>query len=163
MFCLASAVSPTHSGDSPIYATHHLASQAYPTNAAQSDLYQMQNNNNNNNNSPPQFYASPAAQPTHQVRIMISLCLCEMNELASNIHIELYYSIYQFMLFQMYHPTSSSSPSSHQLYGNMLGAPPALTNLGYASTWHSSTDYGLFPNSYHYQASEYIPIIGDLR
>lgn len=60
----------------------------------------------------------------------------------------------------MYH-TSSSSPS-HQIYGNVLSAP-TLSNLSYASTWHSSTDYGMFQNSYHYQAPEYIPIIGDLR
>lgn len=60
---------------------------------------------------------------------------------------------------QMYHP-SPASPS--QMYGNMLNAP-TLTNLGYASTWHSGADYGMFQNSYHYQAPEYIPIISDLR
>lgn len=118
----ASAVSPTHSGDSPVYASHHLASQAYSTGAtAQVDLYQMPNSNN----SPPQFYATPAAPTTHQ----------------------------------MYHP-SPSSPS--QIYGNMLNAP-TLTNLSYPSTWHSGSDYGMFQNSYHYQAPEYIPIISDLR
>lgn len=64
MLTKASAVSPTHSGDSPIYATHHLTPQPYPTTAqTQSDLYQLQNNNN----SPPQFYATPATQTTHQV------------------------------------------------------------------------------------------------
>lgn len=118
----ASAVSPTHSGDSPVYASHHLPSQSYSTGAtAQVDLYQMPNNNS----SPPQFYASPAVPATHQ----------------------------------MYHPTPSS-PS--QIYGNMLNAP-TLTNLSYASSWHSGSDYGMFQNSYHYQAPEYIPIISDLR
>lgn len=120
-------MSPTHSGDSPVYTSHHLASQPYSTgSAAQVDLYQMPNNNNNN--SPPQFYATPAAasQSTHQ----------------------------------MYHHPSQSSPS--QIYGNMLNAS-TLTNLSYASTWHSSADYGMFQNSYHYQAPEYIPIISDLR
>lgn len=60
----ASAVSPTHSADSPVYATHHLTSQAYSTaTPTQSDLYQMPSSNN----SPPPFYASTAAPATHQV------------------------------------------------------------------------------------------------
>ncbi|XP_031641230.1 T-related protein [Contarinia nasturtii] len=118
---ITSAVSPTHSGDSPVYTSHHLASQAYSTGAtAQVDLYQMPNGNN----SPPQFYATATAPNTHQ----------------------------------MYHPTPAS-PS--QIYGNMLNTP-ALTNLSYASTWHSTADYGMFQNTYHYQAPEYIPIISDL-
>lgn len=121
LFCsTASAVSPSHSGDSPVYASHHLAPQVYSTGAAaQVDLYQMPNNNG----SPPQFYATPAAPASHQ----------------------------------MYHPTPSS-PS--QIYG-LNG--PTLTNLGYASTWHSGSDYGMFQNSYHYPAPEYIPMISDLR
>lgn len=119
----ASAVSPSHSCDSPVYASHHLTPQVYSSGAAtQVDLYQMPNNNG----SPPQFYATPAASATHQ----------------------------------MFHPTPSS-PS--QIYGNMLNGP-TLTNLGYAaSTWHSGSDYGMFQNSYHYPAPEYIPMISDLR
>lgn len=65
-----------------------------------------------------------------------------------------------FVLFllQVYHQNSPSS--SHQIYGNVLNT--SLTNLGYASSWHTSGDYGMFQNSYHYQTPEYLPI-GDLR
>lgn len=59
---------------------------------------------------------------------------------------------------QVYHQNSPSS--SHQIYGNVLNT--SLTNLGYASSWHTSGDYGMFQNSYHYQTPEYLPI-GDLR
>lgn len=62
---------------------------------------------------------------------------------------------------QVYHPTPSVSPS-HQLYSNVLN-PTTITNLGYSSSWHGSSDYNVFQNSYHYQTPEYIPIIGDLR
>uniref|UniRef100_A0A1B0CVS4 Putative tbx2 n=1 Tax=Lutzomyia longipalpis TaxID=7200 RepID=A0A1B0CVS4_LUTLO len=63
--------------------------------------------------------------------------------------------------YQVYHPTPAVSPS-HQLYGNVLNAP-TITNLGYSSTWHSGSDYGVFQNSYHYQAPEYVPLIGELE
>ncbi|XP_037025403.1 T-related protein isoform X3 [Bradysia coprophila] len=58
----------------------------------------------------------------------------------------------------VYHPTPSSP--SHQIYGNVLN--PTLTNLGYSTSWHSGADFGVYPNSYHYQTSEYIPIISEL-
>lgn len=54
---------------------------------------------------------------------------------------------------QLYYPTSIS-PSSHQIYSNV-----GFSNFSYATGWHGTGDYGLFPNTYHYQPAEYIPLI----
>lgn len=59
----------------------------------------------------------------------------------------------------LYYP-SSLSPT-HQLYGNVI-SPTSFGNFGYsASGWHGAGDYGLFQSAYHYQPTEYIPIIND--
>ncbi|XP_001662072.2 T-related protein [Aedes aegypti] len=61
---------------------------------------------------------------------------------------------------QIYHPTPTVSPN-HQLYGNVLNAP-AITNIGYSTTWHGASDYSVYQSSYHYPTAEYIPMIGDI-
>ncbi|XP_073837436.1 T-domain transcriptional activator brachyenteron isoform X3 [Musca autumnalis] len=63
---------------------------------------------------------------------------------------------------QVYHPTPTS-PSSHQLYSNVLNGPSALS---YPTTsWHNGTaaDYGLYQNpaAYAYQ-TEYIPLVSEI-
>jgi brachyury protein len=69
--------------------------------------------------------------------------------------------IYSTPAHQIYHPTPAVSPTSHQLYSNVLN-PTTITNLGYSSSWHPSSDYSVFQNTYHYQTPEYIPIISDI-
>lgn len=142
-------MSPTHSSSgSPGYAsspgyTTHLTHQYSPTvTTSQSDLYQA------SNSSPPQIYTSNAA---HQVIVLnygnILLFKCTEPHLIC------------VPCLKVYHPTPSSP--SHQIYGNVLN--PTITNLGYSTSWHSGAEFGVYPNSYHYQTSEYIPIISELR
>ncbi|XP_065360522.1 T-related protein isoform X1 [Calliphora vicina] len=65
---------------------------------------------------------------------------------------------------QVYHPTPTS-PSSHQLYTNVLNPPSALSYP--ASSWHngSAAEYGLYQNpaaaAYAYQ-TEYIPLVSEI-
>lgn len=65
---------------------------------------------------------------------------------------------------QVYHPTPTS-PSSHQLYSNVLNPPSALTYP--ANSWHNSsaTEYGIYQNpaaaAYAYQ-TEYIPLVSEI-
>lgn len=60
----------------------------------------------------------------------------------------------------LYSYPSSLSPS-HQIYGNVIN-PSSFGNFGYnAPAWHSTSDYGLFQSTYHYQPAEYIPIINE--
>ncbi|XP_013104120.1 T-related protein isoform X2 [Stomoxys calcitrans] len=64
---------------------------------------------------------------------------------------------------QVYHPTPTS-PSSHQLYSNVLNGPSALSYP--TSSWHngSAADYGLYQNpaaAYAYQ-TEYIPLVSEI-
>jgi hypothetical protein len=55
---------------------------------------------------------------------------------------------------QLYYPTSLSP--THQIYGNV-----GFSNFSYAPGWtHSTADYGLFQNTYHYQP-EYISLINE--
>lgn len=65
---------------------------------------------------------------------------------------------------QLYYPTSVS-PTTHQIYGNVLNSN-GFSNFGYSSSgWpHTTTvtgDYGLFQGTYHYQPTEYIPLINN--
>ncbi|KAM7355763.1 T-domain transcriptional activator brachyenteron isoform 2-T2 [Cochliomyia hominivorax] len=65
---------------------------------------------------------------------------------------------------QVYHPTPTS-PSSHQLYTNVLNSSSALSYP--ANTWHNSSaaEYGLYQNpaaaAYAYQ-TEYIPLVSEI-
>jgi brachyury protein len=62
---------------------------------------------------------------------------------------------------QIYYPPSLSP--THQIYGNVI-SPTGFSNFGYSATgWHGSSDYGLFQSTYHYQPTEYIPIISETR
>lgn len=168
-YSLAPAVSPAHSGgspgynSSPGYSTHHLTHQ-YPTTTCQSDLYQPSSVTS-------QMY--PTA-PTHQVIFQTNSIFIFMIFNCYKIHItaipineqhqiKLYFNqniIFVLLLIQIYH--SSPSSPTHQIYGNVV-SPTTITNLGYSLSCHPASDYGVFPNSYHYQSSEYIPIITDLR
>ena len=71
---------------------------------------------------------------------------------------------YAAPVHQVYHPTPTS-PSSHQLYSNVLNPPSALTYP--ASSWHNSSaaEYGIYQNSaaaaYAYQ-TEYIPLVSEM-
>uniref|UniRef100_A0A1B0D407 Uncharacterized protein n=1 Tax=Phlebotomus papatasi TaxID=29031 RepID=A0A1B0D407_PHLPP len=107
----------------------------------------------------PGYVSSPGSYTTHHLtphNQYISATPADGYQPAGGSPTPLYTSSYQ-----VYHPTPAVSPS-HQLYGNVLNAP-TITNLGYSSTWHSGTDYGVFQNSYHYQAPEYVPLIGELE
>lgn len=65
---------------------------------------------------------------------------------------------------QVYHPTPTS-PSSHQLYTNVINPPTPLTYP--ASSWHNSSaaEYGLYQSpaaaAYAYQ-TEYIPLVSEI-
>ncbi|XP_035784888.1 T-related protein-like [Anopheles albimanus] len=60
---------------------------------------------------------------------------------------------------QIYHPTPTQVSPNHQLYGNVLNAPPPpISNLGYSTSWHSAGDFSMYQSSYHYPTAEYIPI-----
>lgn len=64
---------------------------------------------------------------------------------------------------QVYHPTPTS-PSSHQLYTNVLNGPSALSYPG--TSWHNGSagaEYGLYQNpaAYAYQ-TEYIPLVSEI-
>ncbi|CAO1305929.1 unnamed protein product [Diamesa tonsa] len=62
---------------------------------------------------------------------------------------------------QLYYPTPALSPTS-QIYGNVIN-PSGFSNFGYSTGWHGHTasDYNLFQSTYHYQPTEYLPIIND--
>lgn len=64
---------------------------------------------------------------------------------------------------QLYYPTPALSPTS-QIYGNVIN-PSGFSNFGYSTGWHGHTasDYSLFQSTYHYQPTEYLPIINDSR
>lgn len=63
---------------------------------------------------------------------------------------------------QVYHPTPTS-PTSHQLYTNVLNPSSALSYP--ASSWHngSAAEYSLYQNpaAYAYQ-TEYIPLVSEI-
>ncbi|XP_050092171.1 T-related protein [Anopheles aquasalis] len=59
---------------------------------------------------------------------------------------------------QIYHPTPTQVSPNHQLYGNVLNAPPPISNIGYSTAWHNAGDFSMYQSSYHYPTAEYIPI-----
>ncbi|XP_075163306.1 T-domain transcriptional activator brachyenteron isoform X3 [Haematobia irritans] len=121
-----------------------------------------------NNGSPTYTTPSPGYTIHHLTPHTHSHHQYNMPQAAPSHTAEMYQSVspttqsYGAPTHQVYHPTPTS-PTSHQLYSNVLNGPSALSYP--TSSWHngSAADYGLYQNpaAYAYQ-TEYIPLVSEI-
>ncbi|TMW50791.1 hypothetical protein DOY81_004120, partial [Sarcophaga bullata] len=124
------------------------------------------------NNGSPTYTSSSPGYTIHHLTPHSHGHQYNMSQPTNHVTADMYQSVssaspnqsYAAPAHQVYHPTPTS-PSSHQLYSNVLNPPSALTYP--ASSWHNSSasEYGIYQNpaaaAYAYQ-TEYIPLVSEI-